>query len=54
MKMAANIREGIINWGKLPQQRPAHLPGGIGGSVGGFRFDEIDDSLRLGKIHLPV
>ena len=54
VEMAAQVGEGIIDGSQLPLQHAPHLTGGIGSGVGGVRFDQIDDGLRLGQIQLPV
>ena len=54
MEMAAQVHQVIINGGQLLLQHPAHLTGCIGGGVGGIRFDQVDDGLRLGQIQLAV
>ena len=54
MKMAAKICQIIIDRRQLLQQHTAHLAGRIGGGIGGLRFDQINDGLRLRQIQLAV
>ena len=54
VEMAAQIGQIVVNGCELFLQLAAHLPRGVGGGIGGIRFDEIDDGFRLGQIHFPV
>ena len=52
--MAAKVHQVVVNGGQLFLQDPAYLSRSIGGGVGGVRFDQIDDGLRLGQVQLAV
>ena len=54
MEMAHHRQKGIIHRLKFPQQSAAHLSGGVGGSVSGLGFNQINDSLRRCKVHASV
>ena len=54
VEMAAQIGQIVVNGCELFLQPAAHLPRGVGGGIGGVRFDEIDDGFRLGQIHFSV
>ena len=47
MKMAAQIRQVIIDGIQLLLQNSAHLTGCIGGGIGRFRFNQVNDRFRL-------
>ena len=52
--MAAQIGQIVVNGCELFLQLAAHLPRGVGGGIGGVRFDEINDGFRLRQIHFSV
>ena len=54
VEMAAKVHQVVVNGGQLFLQDPAYLSRSIGGGVGGVRFDQIDDGLRLGQVQLAV
>ncbi len=54
MEMAAQVHQIVVNGGQLLLQHAAHLTRGVGGGIGGVRFDEVDDGFRLGQIQLAV
>ena len=54
MKMAAQIRQLVVNGSQLLLQGTPYLSGGVGGGIGGLRLNQIDDRLRLGQSQLPV
>ena len=54
MEMAAQVGQIVVNGRELLLQLAAHLPRGVGGGVGGIRFDQVDDGFRLGQIHFSV
>ena len=54
MEMAAQVGELIVNGRKPLLQHTTYLSGGVGGSIGGVGFDEINDGFRLGQIQLAV
>ena len=54
MKMAAKICQIAVNRGQCLLQPSAYLPGGVGGSIGGFRFNQVDHRFCLRQRHLTV
>ena len=54
MKMAAQIRQLVINGSQLLLQGTPYLSGGVGGGIGGFCLNQIDDRLRLGQSQLTI
>ena len=54
VKMAANVCQRMVNGGEFFLQRPAHLPGGVRGGIGGFRFDQVNDGLCLTELQPAV
>ena len=54
VEVAAQVHQIVIDGGQLLLQHAPHLSGGVGGGVGGIRFDEINDGFRLRQIHFSV
>ena len=54
VEMAAQVRQVVIDRGDDLLQPPLYLPRGIGGGIGGFRFNEVNDGLGLGQGQLAV
>jgi hypothetical protein len=52
--MAAKVGQGPVDGVQLFLQRAAYLTGGVGGGVGSFRFNQVNDGLRLGQVQLAV
>ena len=47
MEVAAQVHQIVVDGSQLLLQHAPHLTGGIGGSVGGVGFNQIDDRFRL-------
>ena len=54
MEVAAQVHQLIVNGCQLLLQHAAYLTGGIGGSIGGIGFNQVDDGFCLGQVHFPV
>ena len=54
VEVTAKVRQVVVDGLQGPLQGAAHLPGGIGGGIGGFCFNEVNDGLRLGQVQLAV
>ena len=54
MEMAAQVGQIIVDGIQFFLQLAAHLSGSVGGSFGGFSFNQVNDCFRLGQIQLTV
>ena len=54
VKVAAQVCQMVIHRQQHLLQPAAYLSGGVGRSVCGIRFNQIDDGLGLGQVQLPV
>ena len=52
--MRADIHELVINGVQLFAQDTGYLTGRIGGGVGSFGVDEVNDGLGLREVHLAA
>ena len=54
VEMRADVHETVVDGVQLFAQNARNLTGRVGGGVGGFRVNEVDDGLGLREVHLAV
>ena len=54
VEMRADVHETVVDGVQLFAQNARNLTGRVGGGVGGFRVNEVDDGLGLGQAELAV